>query len=192
MLRRLIEVRMLIALAIAAGVGIGGLRAFPIRSDQVFLAVIEARHRDMQVGQLSVGQTTADGASSTVRGLLPQSRGLVRFRSDLAFFQLCQATPCRWASTSFVHARATSPTRPTLVPRVIPTRVNVASAVGPRPSAFHEAHHVQRQWRSGVCTDPSEPGRQSQGEAGRRGCDPAPTPLVLVLRCRDSPFMACS
>ena len=29
MLRRLIEVRMLIALAIAAGVGIGGLRAFP-------------------------------------------------------------------------------------------------------------------------------------------------------------------
>ena len=33
MLRRLIEVRMLIALAIAAGVGIGGLRAFPIRSD---------------------------------------------------------------------------------------------------------------------------------------------------------------
>jgi hypothetical protein len=44
MLRRLIEVRMLMALAIAAGVGIGGLRAFPIRSDQVFLAVIEARH----------------------------------------------------------------------------------------------------------------------------------------------------
>ena len=44
MLRRLIEVRMLIALAIAAGVGIGGLRAFPIGSDQVFLAVIEARH----------------------------------------------------------------------------------------------------------------------------------------------------
>ena len=30
MLRRLIEVRMLIALAIAAGVGTGGLRAFPI------------------------------------------------------------------------------------------------------------------------------------------------------------------
>jgi hypothetical protein len=31
MLRRLIEVRMLIALAIAAGVGIGGPRAFPKR-----------------------------------------------------------------------------------------------------------------------------------------------------------------
>ena len=44
MLRRLIEVRMLIAMAIAAGVGTGGLRAFPIGSDQVFLAVIEARH----------------------------------------------------------------------------------------------------------------------------------------------------
>ena len=43
MLRRLIEVRMLIAMAIAAGVGTGGLRAFPIGSDQVFLAVIEAR-----------------------------------------------------------------------------------------------------------------------------------------------------
>ena len=44
MLRRLIEVRMLMALAIAAGVGTGGLRAFPIGSDQMFLAVIEARH----------------------------------------------------------------------------------------------------------------------------------------------------
>ena len=47
MLRSLVEARTLIALAIAAGVGTVGLRAFPMRSDDVFLAVIEARRPDV-------------------------------------------------------------------------------------------------------------------------------------------------
>ena len=47
MLRRLVDARVLIALAIAAGVGTVGLRAFPMRSDHVFLAVIEARRPDV-------------------------------------------------------------------------------------------------------------------------------------------------
>ena len=38
---------------------------------------------------------------ATVRGLFPQSRGLVRFRSDVAFFLLCKATPCRWGLDEF-------------------------------------------------------------------------------------------
>ena len=44
-----------------------------------------------------------------------------------------QVGPRRVSSTHAPHR----PTRPTLVPRVIPTRVNVANAVGPAPSAFH-------------------------------------------------------
>ena len=47
MLRSLVDARVLIALAIAAGVGTVGLRAFPMRSDHVFLAVIEAKRPDV-------------------------------------------------------------------------------------------------------------------------------------------------
>ena len=71
MLRRLIEVRMLMALAIAAGVGIGGLRAFPIRSDQVFLAVIEARlgqcegRRGQELAETAGGRHRARGSRYT-------------------------------------------------------------------------------------------------------------------------------
>ena len=47
MLRTLVDARVLIALAVAAGVGIVGLDVFPVRRDQVFLAVIEARRPDV-------------------------------------------------------------------------------------------------------------------------------------------------
>ena len=47
MLRTVLEARLLIALAIAAGVGAYGLRAYPIRGNEVFLAVIEARRPDV-------------------------------------------------------------------------------------------------------------------------------------------------
>ncbi len=47
MLRTVLEARLLIALAIAAGVGAYGLHAYPIRADEVFLAVIEARRPDV-------------------------------------------------------------------------------------------------------------------------------------------------
>jgi len=47
MLRSIVDARVLIALAIAAGVGTVGLRAFPMRSDHVFLAVIEAKRPDV-------------------------------------------------------------------------------------------------------------------------------------------------
>ena len=43
MLRSLVEARTLIALAAAAGVGTAGLRAFPMRGDDVFLTFIEVR-----------------------------------------------------------------------------------------------------------------------------------------------------
>src|SRR3990170_4104554 len=47
MVRSIVDARVLIALAIAAGVGTVGLRAFPMRSDHVFLAVIEAKRPDV-------------------------------------------------------------------------------------------------------------------------------------------------
>ena len=65
---------------------------------------------------------------------------------------LVQGNSMRWGLDELSSTHAPHrPTRPTLVPRVIPTRVNVANAVGPDPRRFMEAHHVQRQWRSGVC-----------------------------------------
>ena len=45
--RTLVEARVLMALAVAAGVDSGGLHVFPVRSDQVFLTVIEARRPDV-------------------------------------------------------------------------------------------------------------------------------------------------
>ena len=50
MLRTVLEARLLMALAIAAGVGMYGLRTFPVRGDDVFLAVIEARRPDLFQG----------------------------------------------------------------------------------------------------------------------------------------------
>jgi hypothetical protein len=46
-LRSLVDARMLIALAVAAGVGTAGLRAFPVRGDDLFLAVIQAQRPDV-------------------------------------------------------------------------------------------------------------------------------------------------
>ncbi len=63
----------------------------------------------------------------------------------------------RWGLDEFSSTHAPHrPMRLTLVPRVIPTRANVANAVGPDPRRFMEAHHVQRQRRSGVCEDRSK------------------------------------
>lgn len=47
MLRTALEARLLMAFAIAAGVGTYGLRAFPVSVDEVFLGVIEARRPDL-------------------------------------------------------------------------------------------------------------------------------------------------
>jgi hypothetical protein len=47
MLRTVLEARLLVAVAIAAGVGAYGLRAYPLQGDEVFLAVIEARRPDL-------------------------------------------------------------------------------------------------------------------------------------------------
>ncbi len=47
MLRTVLDARLLIALAIAAGVGACGLRAYPFQGDEVFLAAIEARRPDV-------------------------------------------------------------------------------------------------------------------------------------------------
>ncbi|MEO7275284.1 MAG: type IV secretion system DNA-binding domain-containing protein [Vicinamibacterales bacterium] len=48
--RSVLEARGLVALAAAAIVGVYGLRAYPVRVDNVFLAVIEARRPDMLWG----------------------------------------------------------------------------------------------------------------------------------------------
>ena len=77
----------------------------------------------------------------------------VRFPPETSVLSPCarhsmQVGPRRVSSTHAPHR----PMRPTLVPRVIPTRVNVANAVDPDPRRFMEAHHVQRQRRSGVGT----------------------------------------
>ena len=50
MLRTVLESRQLLAVAIAAGVGTYGLRMYPVRGDEVFLAVIEARRPDLFQG----------------------------------------------------------------------------------------------------------------------------------------------
>ena len=47
MLRAILDARLLIVLAIAAVVGTYGLRAYPMRGDEVFLAVVEARRPDV-------------------------------------------------------------------------------------------------------------------------------------------------
>lgn len=47
MLRTVLDARLLIALAVAAGVGAYGLRAYPFQGDEVFLAAIEARRPDV-------------------------------------------------------------------------------------------------------------------------------------------------
>ena len=43
MLRTIVEARVLVAMLVAAGVGTWGLHAYPVRTDDVFLALIEAR-----------------------------------------------------------------------------------------------------------------------------------------------------
>ena len=43
MLARIVEVRVTLALIVAAVVGTWGLHAYPMRSDDVFLALVEAR-----------------------------------------------------------------------------------------------------------------------------------------------------
>lgn len=47
MLRNALEGRLLIAMIVATGVGMWGLRAYPVRSDELFLAVIEARRPEL-------------------------------------------------------------------------------------------------------------------------------------------------
>ena len=47
MLRTVLDARPLIALTIAAAVGVYGLRVCPVRGDEVFLAVIEVRRPDL-------------------------------------------------------------------------------------------------------------------------------------------------
>ena len=47
MLRRLLEARLLMAVAVAAGVGAYGLRVYPFAGDEVFLSVIDARRPDV-------------------------------------------------------------------------------------------------------------------------------------------------
>ena len=43
MLRSILEARAIVALCVAAGVGTWGLHAYPVRPDEVFLALIEVR-----------------------------------------------------------------------------------------------------------------------------------------------------
>ena len=43
MLRSILEARTMVALFVAAGVGTWGLHAYPVRPDEVFLALIEVR-----------------------------------------------------------------------------------------------------------------------------------------------------
>ena len=47
MLRTILNARLLIALAVAAGVGAYGLQAYPVQGDEVFLAIIDARRPDV-------------------------------------------------------------------------------------------------------------------------------------------------
>ena len=47
MLRTLVEARTLIALAVATGIGMVGLRAFPVRADEPFLACIAVQRPDL-------------------------------------------------------------------------------------------------------------------------------------------------
>ncbi|MGE0123623.1 MAG: type IV secretory system conjugative DNA transfer family protein [Vicinamibacterales bacterium] len=50
MIRALLDARVLLAALVAAAVGVWGLHTFPIRRDDVFLAVIEARRPDIAQG----------------------------------------------------------------------------------------------------------------------------------------------
>jgi hypothetical protein len=82
MLRTVLDARLLIALAIATGVGACGLLAYPVRGDEVFLAVIEARTFDppypssvpRQAGMLRLSLGARDGWTR------------VRFGPESAFF----------------------------------------------------------------------------------------------------------
>lgn len=80
-----------------------------------------------------------------------------KVRPGIRVHSSVQGNSIRWGLDELSSTRAPHrPLRPTLVPRVIPTRANVANAVVPAPRRFMEAHHVQRQRRSGVCEDRSK------------------------------------
>src|ERR1700681_993704 len=57
MLARIVEVRVTLALIVAAVVGTWGLHAYPMRSDDVFLALVEAR-KPFVFGVLAYGYAT--------------------------------------------------------------------------------------------------------------------------------------
>ena len=68
MLRTLVEARALVALAMAGGVGVWGLRAYPVSHDNVFLGLIGER----APGVLSAADATATPRCGSPRRSSPR------------------------------------------------------------------------------------------------------------------------
>ena len=80
--------------------------------------------------------TAPSGPAAQLR--CPRQLGACKVRPRIRVLHIVQGNSMRWGLDELSSTHAPHrPMRPTLVPRVIPTRANVANAVGPEPSAFY-------------------------------------------------------
>ena len=179
MLRTVLDARLLIALAVAAGVGAYGLRAYPFQGDEVFLAAIEARRPDVfrafAYGYAILWFSTPFCLASLVTSLF----AIVAYRHapsatfrTLPLYPQPETRPTPSLVLGEAHhptrtGRAPDPTWLTVPQRGLYTGVMILGAVGTGKTSACMYPYVDQllRWRS---DDPGpEGGRPGDGGEGR-------------------------
>ena len=163
MLRTVLEARLLIAMAIAAGVGAYGLRMYPIRGDEVFLAVIEARRPDVFRGLTYCYALLWFSTPFYIASLMTSLFAIVVYRSSpsarfraLPPYPQPETRPAPSLILGEAHhptrtGRASDPTWLTVPQRGLYTGVMILGAVGTGKTSACMYPYVDQllRWRSG-------------------------------------------